>query len=129
MARELLAGSATSLEVDLAGTEALDARLPPRAGHELVQIAREALSNVARHSAAKHASLQLSVTDDIAELRIEDDGTGFDPQHLVGATHFGLANLRDRAAAVGGSLTVDSEPEKGTRIIVRLPIAAPVTIP
>jgi signal transduction histidine kinase len=128
MARELLAGSATALDVDLSGAEALDVRLPPRAGHELVQIAREALSNVARHSQAKHATVQLSVADGIAVLRIEDDGAGFDPAHPVGETHFGLANLRDRAVAVAGDLTVDSEPGKGTRIIVRLPIATPVSL-
>jgi signal transduction histidine kinase len=123
MARELLSGSATDVSLDLSGARALDSRLSPEAGHELVQIAREALSNVARHSRAGTASVSVQVDGDAAILRIEDDGIGFDPEQRLGASHFGLANLRDRAAAIAGSLSIDSQPGKGTRIIVRLPIA------
>jgi len=123
MAGELLSGSSTKLDLDLAGASTLDGRLSPEAGHELVQIAREALSNVARHSGASRASLRLTVEGDEAELLVEDDGRGFDPAQRFGSGHFGLANLRDRAAAVAGTLTIDSEAAKGTRIIVRLPIA------
>jgi signal transduction histidine kinase len=123
MARELLAGSSTELTMDLSGANVLDGRLSPEVGHELIQIAREALSNVARHSGAVQSSLSLRVEGDAAVLWIEDDGAGFDPQQRPGVSHFGLANLRDRAAAIAGSLTIDSGPGKGTRIIVRLPIA------
>jgi signal transduction histidine kinase len=126
-ARELLAGSPTELAVDLSGAATIDQRMTPEAGHELVQIAREALSNIARHSQAHNATLRIALADDIAEMLIEDDGAGFDPARRLGSTHFGLANLRDRAAAVGGSLEVDSEPGRGTRIIVRLPVATPGT--
>jgi signal transduction histidine kinase len=122
MARELLAGVPAELTVDLSGAATLDGQLSPEAGHELVQIAREALSNVARHSGATRASLSLRVDSDAAILRIEDDGIGFEPQQRLGVSHFGLANLRDRAAAIAGSLTIDSQPGNGTRIIVRLPI-------
>ena len=58
-----------------------------------------------------------------AWLRVEDDGTGFDPRQRLGSGHFGLANLRDRAGGLGGVLSVESEPNRGTRIIVRLPVA------
>jgi signal transduction histidine kinase len=126
MARELLAGSPTSLSLDLSGAAALEGRLPPEAGHELIQIAREGLSNVARHSGAARASLSLQVSGDAAVLRIEDDGTGFDPEQRLGSGHFGLTNLRDRAAALGAVLTIDSEPGLGVRIIVRLPAASEV---
>ena len=125
MAQELLAGSGIDLSLDLGGAEELEARLHPEAVHELAQIAREALSNVARHSAAGHASASISIDGAEAELRIEDDGVGFDPERRLGSGHFGLANLRDRAAGVGGTLTIDSGRDRGTRIIVRLPIAAP----
>lgn len=123
VARELLAGSATQLELDLAGAAELERRLSPEAGHELVQIAREAVSNVARHSGAGRATLAVRIEGDSAILRVEDDGVGFDPARRLGGSHFGLANLRDRAAAVAGTLTIDSEPGKGARIIVRLPLA------
>ena len=126
MAHELLAGSATELRLDLSGASELDGRLSPEAGHELVQIAREALSNVARHSGAAHASLALLVEGDTAELRIEDDGTGFDPGQRPGTGHFGLANLRDRAAALGARLTIDADRGKGVRIIARAPLISEV---
>jgi two-component system, NarL family, sensor histidine kinase DevS len=124
MAQELLAGSNAELELDLSGATTLDGQLSPEAAHELVQVAREAVSNIARHSGASRATLSLRVHDDTAELRIEDDGQGFDPSQRFGSGHFGLANLRDRAAALAGPLTIDSEPGKGTRIIVRVPLTS-----
>ena len=123
MAGDLLGGTGLDVTVDVSGASALDVRLPPEANHELLQIAREAVSNVARHSGASRASLTLHVDDDEAILRVEDDGVGFDPDRRLGSGHFGLANLRDRAAGVGGTLSIGSEPAKGTRIIVRLPLA------
>jgi signal transduction histidine kinase len=128
MASDLLGGTGIDVTVDVRGGSALDSRLPPEANHELLQIAREAVSNVARHSGARRASLSLVVDGDEAILRVDDDGVGFDPEARRGTGHFGLANLRDRAAGVGGTLTIDSEPDKGARIIVRLPLA-PVETP
>jgi signal transduction histidine kinase len=124
MAAELLAGTGIDLRLDLKAAATLDERLHPEAAHEIVQIAREALSNVARHSGASHASATLELAGDEAALKIVDDGVGFDTAQRLGGGHFGLANLRDRAAGVGGSLTIDSGRDRGTRIIVRLPLAA-----
>ena len=124
MARELLAGSGIDLTLNLADAADLASRLPPEAAHELSQIAREAVSNVARHSGATRALLAVEVDGEIATIRIEDDGSGFDPGRVFGSGHFGIANLKDRAAAIAGSLTIDSEPGNGTRIIVQLPIAS-----
>jgi len=122
MAHELFAGTGIDLTVELADAPELDRRLPPEAAHELSQIAREALSNVARHSGASRARLSIGVDGGIATLTIEDDGSGFDPAVTLGSGHFGLANLRDRTAAIAGQLTIESAPETGTRIIVRLPV-------
>ena len=127
MARELFAGSGIELDVRLDDAIQLDRRISPEAAHELSQIAREALSNVARHSGARHATLAVEVDGDLATLSVEDDGAGFDPVRRLGNAHFGLANLRDRAAALAGSLMIDSKPGIGTRIIVRLPIASAET--
>lgn len=123
MARELLDGSGIDLTLTLADAADLDGRLPLEAAHELSQIAREAVSNVARHSGATRALLAVEVDGEIATLRIEDNGSGFDSTRVFGSGHFGIANLKDRVAAIAGSLTIDSEPGRGTRIIVRLPIA------
>jgi signal transduction histidine kinase len=123
MALELLAGSNIDLTLDLSDAAELDGRLSPEAAHELSQIAREALSNVARHSGATRARLVVDLAGDVATLTVEDDGSGFDPAGPIGTGHFGLANLRDRTAAVAGRLTVESGSGEGTRIIVRLPVA------
>lgn len=122
MTAELLAGSPVEMRLDVEAATAVDERLHPEAVHELVQIAREAVSNVARHSRAGAATLALQVEQDHAVLRVEDDGVGFDPDRRPGSGHFGLANLRDRASRVGGTLTIESRASAGTRIIVRLPL-------
>jgi signal transduction histidine kinase len=122
LARELLSGVDVDISLDVMDAGGLQGRLAPQAEHELVQIAREALSNVARHSHARHASMAVNLSDDAVVLRVEDDGIGFDPGQRLDGTHFGLANLRDRAGAFGGTIAIDSEPGNGTRIIVRLPL-------
>jgi signal transduction histidine kinase len=123
MAHELLDGTGIELALDLSGAAALDGRITPEAAHELSQIAREAVSNVARHSGARQARIVLSVEADEAVLSVDDDGAGFDPAKRLGSGHFGLSNLRDRSTAVAGELTIDTKSGQGTRIIVRLPLA------
>ncbi len=125
MARELLGGSTIALESDLSGATVVEHRLPPEGIHEIVQIAREALSNVARHSGATNALVRLSADRGGAALLVEDDGAGFDPSVRHGSGHIGLANLRDRAAALGGDLKIESGGDSGTRIIVRVPFRDP----
>ena len=123
MAHELLDGTGIDVALDLSGAAALDGRISPEAAHELSQIAREAVSNIARHSGAGEARITISVKGDEAVLTVDDDGAGFDPEQRLGSGHFGLANLRDRSTAVAGDLTIDTEEGRGTRIIVRLPLA------
>jgi len=54
-------------------------------------------------------------------LRIEDNGVGFDPAGVVKLGHQGLANTRERAARIGGSVTIDSHPGAGSRVVVSVP--------
>lgn len=102
---------------------------PSEAGGHLLAIVSESLSNVARHSHASRASVVLAADrhGDVPalELTIEDNGVGFDPDHAVKLGHQGLANTRERAASIGGSVTIDSRPGAGTRVIVRVPNTAP----
>jgi signal transduction histidine kinase len=90
-------------------------------GH-LLAIVAESLSNVARHSHAGRASVELSTpADDAFELTIQDNGIGFDPAGVRRLGHQGLTNTLDRARRLGGSLTIDSRPGAGTRVVVRIP--------
>ena len=93
----------------------------PHARAELVQIAREALSNSARHARASVAGIVLRQGGDDLLLELTDDGIGFDASADVPAGHHGLANMRDRAEALGGTFDIQSRPG-GTTIIVRVPM-------
>jgi signal transduction histidine kinase len=96
---------------------------PAHVRGELLQIAREALSNVARHAGATEATVRLNSDGKDLALEIRDNGRGFESTTAALAGHFGLANMRDRAAALGGTLQVESAAGAGTHIIVRIPVA------
>jgi signal transduction histidine kinase len=88
----------------------------------LLQMVREALSNTARHAQARAATVRVEADDAEVTVTIADDGVGFDPAMVQPSGHLGLANLRDRAARMGGSAEVDSRPGAGTRVMIRLPL-------
>lgn len=88
----------------------------------LLAVGRELLANAAEHARADNVWLSLATDGDEVVLTVRDDGAGFDPAvDRVTDGHIGLASQRERAAAVGGLLEVDSAPGAGTRVSVRLP--------
>ena len=95
--------------------------LPIELVAELLAVTREALSNVARHARAARAEVWVAAPDGTLRLEVADDGVGFDPEVRVGGGHHGLANMRARVRAAGGTLTIASTSERGTRIIVVIP--------
>ena len=101
--------------------------VPDDARHELLHILREALSNVARHARATRVEVLVESVDGRLRVEVRDNGVGFDPARVPSGGHHGLVNLRERAAAIGARLTIDSRPGSGTRLLVDLPIAADVT--
>ena len=111
----------TMIDVDLLfdGRELED--LPDEATIQLLHIAREALSNVARHSGATSTAIELTAPDNEIRLVISDNGQGFPPETGRGPGHQGLVNMRARATGIGGNLEIESEPGNGTRIIVTVP--------
>ena len=108
------------LEIPAALTEP-----PPEVTGQLLGIASESLSNVVRHARATRASVELVTRGDgpgrTLELTIADNGIGFDPSGVVKLGHQGLANTRSRAEQIGGTVTIDSRPGAGTRVVVDLP--------
>ncbi len=100
--------------------------LSPRAQAEALRIAREALTNVRRHADATVVRVRALVEHGQLTLRVDDNGRGFDP-NAVGATAFGLASMRERAALIGGELIIDSAPAAGTRVSLRVPAALPTS--
>ncbi|HET9557060.1 MAG TPA: GAF domain-containing sensor histidine kinase, partial [Actinomycetota bacterium] len=87
---------------------------------EVVQLAREALSNVSRHARATTCRVSLYQQGNSAVLEVDDDGHGFDPTQAP-RTGQGLRNLRERAERLGGRAEVQSTPGQGTRVRVILP--------
>lgn len=97
---------------------------------QLLRILQEALTNVARHAQVQQARLTLGLDDEWVTAKVEDEGRGFNAQDIVDAEnnqHFGLAIMQERAASVGGSLTVHSTPGAGTRITAHIPRLAEQT--
>ncbi len=84
----------------------------------MYRIVQEALHNVMRHSGADDVLVRLESSDDILRLTIRDNGTGFDPETSIRPTSLGLLSMRERAAAIGASLTIVSRPGGGTAIIL-----------
>jgi signal transduction histidine kinase len=109
------------VDVDLDTADAGQTDLPPDVIGQLLSIAREALSNIARHSKATRGSVRVETNEGAVKLTISDNGVGFDPTAPRGAGHQGLLNMRARASSLGGRLDVESDSGAGTRIIVDVP--------
>lgn len=103
-------------------------RLPLAVEEALYRIAQEALNNALRHAHSANVTVYLGREDGQVVLEVIDDGCGFDPQ-AVGADRMGLANIRARAAAVGGEFKIHSAPGHGTRLKVSVPVVPPQTNP
>ncbi|MGX1129609.1 signal transduction histidine kinase [Streptomyces glaucescens] len=96
--------------------------LPAAQEEALLRVAQEALHNALRHSGADRVDVALEKRGNGAVLRVTDDGSGFDPRQVRRAgRHLGLVSMRDRAGGVGGRLTVESAPGKGTTIEMEVP--------
>lgn len=95
--------------------------LAPRAEAELLRVAQEALSNVHRHADATVVRVRAAVEDGRLELRVDDNGRGFDPAS-VAAGSYGLSSMRERTTLIGGEFRINSRPHDGTRVRVRVPL-------
>jgi signal transduction histidine kinase len=93
--------------------------IPQERQEQLLRIAREAVTNAARHSAATVVRVQFANGRGL-RLQVEDDGVGFDPTATESAG-FGLVTMRERAAAMGGAFHLRSAPDEGTQIEVIIP--------
>ncbi|MGE5531281.1 MAG: PAS domain S-box protein [Bacteroidota bacterium] len=90
----------------------------------LFQAVRELLTNVAKHAEAKHVRIEMSYRSSEVVIQVTDDGKGFLPAKAQRREEsgFGLLNVRERLQYLGGSLTVDSTPGSGTRMIIVCPV-------
>lgn len=99
-------------------------RLAPIAELQVLRIIQESLSNVRKHSGANSARVDLRQSNGQLEVLVEDDGHGFDlaSRSREGLPRFGLAIMRERAESIAASFEIDSAPQQGTRVRVRVPV-------
>lgn len=83
------------------------------------RIVQEALTNITRHANARRVSLSVNRENESLVMELEDDGKGFAPDKF--ASGYGLAGMRERVEGLGGSFSLTTAPEKGTKISVQLP--------
>lgn len=95
--------------------------IPLETEQTVFRIAQEALANVAKHSNASKAELDLIYTPETLTLRVADDGRGFDPAENPGEG-FGLQSMRERSIRRGGHINVESAPGRGTRVTCVVPL-------
>ena len=90
-----------------------------------MRIVGESLRNVAQHAHATAAKLHLTYTDGDITIVVEDDGVGFETESTMATAtergHFGLAGMRERAESIGGTLSVLSQPGRGSVVTATLP--------
>jgi PAS domain S-box-containing protein len=89
----------------------------------IYRIIQEGLNNIAKHACANRAKVALQRTDGSLCLSIQDDGIGFDAAEVRRKPGLGLSSMRERTRIIHGVLRITSEPEKGTTITVRVPLA------
>jgi len=97
--------------------------LPSEMITTLFRVAQEALSNVVRHAAASQAIIRLCYCEEGVRIEVQDDGQGFNPNSVDRSNRspFGLIGMRERASLLGGAVEIDSEPGKGTKVMVGIP--------
>lgn len=97
-------------------------RLPAPIEMNLLRIGQEAVANAIRHGGARVVQAVLQYEQNKVRLAVTDDGRGFRPQDTTPSGHFGLLDMRERAHSMGSVLQVESEPERGTRVAVEIPM-------
>ena len=120
MAADAGSASAGRVRIAIVAEPDADAGLTPAAAGGLFRVAQQAVVNAMRHADARRIVIRLARVEGGVRLRVEDDGTGFEPAE-VPSDRFGLVGMRERARLLGGTLTVESGPGSGTAIEVVIP--------
>jgi signal transduction histidine kinase len=112
-------GDSSGLKVDI---ELEPVRWTPSSELTAYRLVQEALTNIGKYAKASRVTIRLQAHGDAAEISVEDDGIGFDPEASRRSAH-GLLGMRFRVEAEGGRMQLRSAPAQGTRISARMPLA------
>jgi two-component system, NarL family, sensor histidine kinase LiaS len=122
--RDYVRGWSQSAEIPAEVHVRGEREVPLQVEQALFRVVQEALANVARHSGAKRAEVDLIYTAATLTLRVSDDGRGFDPADDRDQG-FGLQSMRERMEGLGGRVSVESAPGEGTRVNCVCPLDDP----
>jgi signal transduction histidine kinase len=89
------------------------------------RIFQEILTNIARHSKASGVDVNLSISGDLLELKVADDGIGISESQISGNGSLGLLGMRERAQLFGGKVSIHGVPGRGTTVSVSIPMSHP----
>jgi signal transduction histidine kinase len=121
---------ASGVTVDVSAVGFGAERLPPVVETTVYRVVQEALTNTAKHAGARTASVVLRLRREAVQAIVSDDGCGFDVDATLRTpaawAHLGLHGMRERAALVGGAVTIESTPGEGTTIYVRVPVSGAI---
>ncbi|TAJ92679.1 sensor histidine kinase [bacterium] len=96
--------------------------LPSQVEQEIYYVLREGLRNIARHSNASRSEISLKIEGREIQGILEDDGVGFSPDRARGNNGFGLTTMQERIKKLGGELSIETSPGKGTKIAFKAPL-------
>ncbi|HSJ25146.1 MAG TPA: ATP-binding protein [Longimicrobiales bacterium] len=116
-----MGGAGTALELDVE-VEAVEGLLSPEAELVLYRIVQEALSNASRHAGAARVRVRLGRRSGGVEAVVEDDGRGFDVAAEMSRGGLGLFGMQERAGYVGGTVNIESSPDRGTTVRATIPV-------
>ncbi|MFN8379464.1 MAG: histidine kinase [Anaerolineae bacterium] len=113
-----------SLKVDFRSDLSEGFRLPMHTELALYRVVQEALTNIARHAQATHASVLLDHADGVLSLTVQDDGRGFDVHSVMNSEErgLGLHGIQERVELIGGKLVLESTEGRGTTLCVQVPV-------
>jgi signal transduction histidine kinase len=113
----------TGVQVQFHHSDIEGKRFQPEIETAVYRVIQEALTNVARHAGVKQVAVQVWVTGNILNTQIEDEGQGFDADaSLQSGKTFGLLGMQERATSLRGALTVDTQPGRGTSLLMQIPL-------
>jgi signal transduction histidine kinase len=104
-------------------TQDLPSPLPPDISLCLFRVLQEALRNAVRHSGARQVEVELWGTPDEIHLAVSDHGIGFDSKAAKESPGLGLVSMEERLKLLKGSISIESQPNRGTTIHARLPLS------
>jgi len=116
-------GERQELEIDFKSHD-LPTALPTDLSLSLFRVLQEALRNATKHTRVKNFEVRLWGSSDEIHLTVKDSGTGFDREAAMKSTGLGLTSMQERLRLVGGALSIESQPRRGTTIYARVPFTS-----